>query len=377
MIPLRTLALLFLRLGVTAFGGPAAHIAMLHHEVVRRRGWISDGEYAELIAITNLIPGPNSTEMAIHVGRRMAGWPGFFVAGLSFILPAALMVTALAMVYVEYGRTPDVRTIMNGVVPVIIAVIAHATIALSRSQLTDVAGWVTAAAAAALAVAGVDELLLLVLAGIAAILTTRTPGWSLMLVSIPTLSAQAAAQSATAVSLSSLLLFFLKIGSVLFGSGYVLIAFLRADLVERLRWLTDQQLLDAVAVGQITPGPLFTTATFIGYLLRGPEGALAATVGIFLPAFVFVALTQRLLPFLRRSAIAKRFLSGVIAASIGLMAGVAVTLTRSSLTGALPIAGTVLALIVLLRWNVNSAWLLVGAGVFAWAGATYRASIGW
>jgi len=377
VIPLHTLARLFLRLGLTAFGGPAAHIAMLHYEVVRRRMWMSDEEFAELIAITNLIPGPNSTEMALHVGRRMAGWPGFFVAGLSFILPAALMVTALAMMYVQYGRTPDVRAVMNGVVPVIIAVIAHATIALGRSQLTDVAGWMTAAAAAALAIAGVDELLLLVLAGLVAILPTRTPGWGLMLVSIPTLSAQAAAQSATAVSLSSLLLFFLKIGSVLFGSGYVLIAFLRADLVERLGWLTDQQLLDAVAVGQITPGPLFTTATFIGYLLRGAEGALAATVGIFLPAFVFVALTQWLLPFLRRSAIATRFLSGVIAASIGLMAGVAATLTRSSLTGALPIAGTLLALIVLLRWKVNSAWLVVGAGVLAWAGATFRASFGW
>ena len=363
MIPLRTLALLFIRLGVTAFGGPAAHIAMLHHEVVRRRGWIEDLEFAELIAITNLLPGPNSTEMAIHVGRRVAGWPGFFVAGICFILPAALMVTALAVMYVQYGRTPDARAVMNGVVPVIIAVIAHATVGLGRSTLTDTAGWVTAIAAAMLAIAGADELLLILLGGLGALLTARGFSWSVVLLSMPTLGAQTAAAAAPAVSLSGLLLFFLKIGSVLFGSGYVLIAFLRADLVERWRWLTDQQLLDAIAVGQVTPGPLSTTATFIGYLLRGPAGALVATIGIFLPAFLFVAIAQRVLPFLRQSPVARRFLHGVIAASLGVMAAVAVTLGRSALTSVLPIAGTILSLIVLLRWKINSAWLVLAAAV--------------
>lgn len=363
MVPLRTLALLLLRLGVTAFGGPAAHIAMLHHEVVRRRRWISDEEFAELIAVTNLIPGPNSTEMAIHVGRRVAGWPGFLVAGLSFIAPAALIVSVMAMLYVQHGRTPDFRAVMTGVVPVVIAVIAHATVALARSAIADRTGWMLAVAAAALSLAGANELLLLVMAGLAAALSARVLHWMVLLAAAPALGAQVAAPAAAAVSVPSLFFFFLKIGSILFGSGYVLIAFLRADLVERWHWLTDQQLLDAVAVGQVTPGPLFTTATFIGYVLAGPEGALVATVGIFLPAFVFVALTGPLMPMLRRSPPARRFLYGVVAASLGLMASVAVALAGTSLRDPLSIAITVASIGILLRWSVNSAWLVLGGAL--------------
>lgn len=363
MVSLRTLALLFLRLGVTAFGGPAAHIAMLHHEVVRRRNWISDREFGELIAVTNLIPGPNSTEMAIHVGRRVGGWLGFFVAGISFILPAAVIVTALAMLYVQHGRTPDVRALMNGIVPVIIAVIAHATVALARSTLTNRTGWIIALTTGALSLAGVDELLLLVAAGLAAILSARILHLSFVLAFVPGLSAQALEPTAAGVSLSSLLLFFLKIGSILFGSGYVLIAFLCADLVERLHWLTDQQLLDAVAVGQVTPGPLSTTATFIGYILRGPAGAVVATVAIFVPAFVFVALTQPLMPVLRRSTLARTFLHGVVAASLGLMGSVAVALAATVLREPVPVAATIIAFVILLRWNVNSAWLVLGGAL--------------
>lgn len=368
MTPIRTLALLFLRLGMTAFGGPAAHIAMLHYEVVRRRGWLPDEEFAELIAITNLIPGPNSTEMAIHVGRRMAGWPGFLVSGVCFILPAAIIVTALAMLYVHYGRTADARAVMDGVAPVIIAVIAHATISIGRATLKDAGTWLIASATAALALAGADELLLLVVAGLVSLGTARAAALSVILPAAPALGAQVAAASASVVPLSSLLLYFLKIGSVLFGSGYVLIAFLRGDLVERLRWLTDQQLIDAVAAGQATPGPLFTTATFIGYILRGFEGAVLATVGIFLPAFVFVALAQRLMPVLRRSTAIRRFLKGVVSASIGLMAAVAVSLSIATLTGAVHLVATLVAFLILLRWRINSAWLVLAGAVLGFMG---------
>lgn len=367
MVPLRSLALLFLRLGATSFGGPAAHIGLLHYEVVRRRRWISDSEFAEFIAVTNLIPGPNSTEMAMHVGRRVAGWRGFFVAGVCFILPAAIIVGALAVVYVRYGRTPDVRSVLDGVTPVIIAVIAHATLSIAKSTLGRATSWTIAAGAMALVLAGVNELLVLALAGVAAAGAARFLAWSLVLGALPSLGAASLAPAAGTVPLAGLLFFFLKVGSVLFGSGYVLIAFLRADLVERWAWLTDQQLLDAVAVGQVTPGPLFTTATFIGYVLRGPEGAVVATIGIFLPAFFFVALTQPLLPHLRRSRLATAFLHGVVAASLGLMAAVAVALAATALTGPLPIVTAVLALVVLARWRVNSVWLMAAGALAGWS----------
>jgi chromate transporter len=365
VVPLRTLALLFLRLGLTSFGGPAAHIALLHYEVVVRRRWVSDAEFAELIALTNLIPGPNSTEMGIHIGRRVAGWPGFLIAGVCFILPAALMVAALAVAYVEYGRTPPVRTVMGGIAPVVIAIIAHATATIGRSTIRTLTGLIIAVGAGALALAGVNELLLLALAGAASGLSARALGWTIVLAAGPAAGAQGAT-AAAGVALSSLFLFFLKIGSILFGSGYVLVAFLRADLVERWGWLTDQQLLDAIAVGQFTPGPLFTTATFIGYVLRGPAGALLATIGIFLPAFVFVALTQPLLPALRRSALAQRFLHGVVAASIGLMAAVAVQLAATALRSAVPVLVAAAAFVTLARWRVNSVWLVLAGALLSW-----------
>lgn len=361
MTRLAEVARVFLLLGTTAFGGPAAHIAMMHEQVVRRRRWLTDAEFTDLIAAVNLIPGPNSTELAIHVGRRVAGWPGFVVAGLCFIVPAALIVTAIAIAYVEYGRTPDARALMAGVVPVIIAVIAHATVQLSTA-LKSLPLWVIAVASAVAAVAGVNELVLLALAGILAIVTMRARGAVAiaLLVAGSVASAAAATATAASVSLASLSLFFLKIGSVLFGSGYVLVAFLRADLVERWGWLTEQQLLDAIAVGQFTPGPLFTTATFIGYVLAGWPGAVLSTVAIFLPAFVFVAATHTLIPRLRRSPAAGAFLDGVVAASLGLIAAVAITLARSSLTSPLWIVAAAVAFLALTFLRINSVWLVLG-----------------
>ena len=366
--PLAQVSWLFLRLGATAFGGPAAHIALFHHEVVRRRKWLSDDEFGELLALTNLIPGPNSTEMAIHIGRRMAGWWGFLLAGTCFILPAAVMVWILAALYVHYGHTPDARAVMSGVTPVMLAVIAHASITIGRSTLRGPLAWVLAVVTAVVAVAGVNELVLLLTAGLASIAARRAGSMMMFAAGSALLGAQAAQPGAAAASLSGLSLFFLKVGSVLFGSGYVLVAFLRADLVERWRWLTDQQLMDAIAAGQMTPGPVFTTATFIGYVIHGTTGAVLATIAIFLPAFVFVALTQPLIPRLRASAAATAFLSGVIAASIGLIAAVAVLLVPAVLTTTAQMASAVAALLILLRWRLNPSWLLVAGALLGWVG---------
>ena len=367
-IPLAQVFWLVLRLGATAFGGPAAHIALFHHEVVRRRKWLTDDEFGELLALTNLIPGPNSTEMAIHIGRRMAGWWGFLVAGICFILPAALMVWILATLYVHYGHTPDARAVMSGVTPVMLAVIAHASISIGRSTLRGPLPWVLAVLSAVAAVAGVNELVLLIAAGLSSI-AARRGGLMMMCMSAGSalLGAQAAQPAAAAAPLTGLSLFFLKVGSVLFGSGYVLVAFLRADLVDRWHWLTDQQLMDAIAAGQMTPGPVFTTATFIGYVLHGTSGAILATIAIFLPAFVFVALTQPLIPRLRASAAATAFLGGVIAASIGLIAAVAVLLVPAVLTTTVQMAIAAAALLILLRWRVNPSWLLVAGALLGWA----------
>ena len=354
---------IFLRLGLTAFGGPAAHIALLHHEVVKRRGWIQEREFAQLLAITNLIPGPNSTEMAIHVGLRTAGWRGFLLAGICFILPAALIVGMLAEVYVRAGQTPDVSAIMRGIAPIVVALIVQATVAIGRTSLRSVRDGCIAVAAVLLSFAGVNELGLLLAGGVVALGVSRVQGMvAVSLLAGAPVAAQAVA--AAGVSLTSIGLFFLKIGSVLFGSGYVLVAFLRADLVERFGWLTDRQLLDAIAIGQVTPGPLFTTATFIGYLLQGTPGAVVATIAIFLPGFVFVAITGRLLPSLDRSAAATQFVGGVVAASIGLMAAVAIALVPDALGSPWQIGVGAIALTLLLFSKINSAWLvLAGAAI--------------
>lgn len=368
-VPLTEIARVFLLLGATAFGGPAAHIAMMHDQVVRRRAWIGEQEFADLIAATNLIPGPNSTEMAVHVGRRVAGWRGLLLAGICFILPSALIVSAFAVLYTKYGEAPDARALLAGVAPVIIAIIAQACWSLARGSLRRPALWVVAAGAAALSLAGVNELL--ILAGGALVLVASLATRRHVAIAFGVLAAAGGVQGATAatvapVTLTGLSLFFLKVGSILFGSGYVLIAFLRADLVDRWHWLTDQQLVDAIAIGQFTPGPLSTTATFIGYLLAGWPGAVLCTVAMFLPGFVLVAVTQPLVPRLRASKIASALLDGVVAASLGLMAAVAVDLARTSLAGVAPVLIACAALLVLLRWRVNSAWLVVAGAAIGW-----------
>jgi len=320
------LARLFLKLGTTAFGGPAAHIAMMEEEVVRRRGWLTHAEFLDLLGAANLIPGPNSTELAIHIGHRRAGWRGLLVAGTAFILPAMLIVMLLAWAYVRFGSLPEARGLMYGIKPVVIAVVVQALWVLGRAAVRSWLLGVVAVAAAIASAIGTPELEVLVFAGVAvasARLLQRgsrgEPGPAGGV--LPFVSAGAAGGGVAVLPFGSwpLFLVFLKVGALLFGSGYVLLAFLRTDLVERLHWLTEAQLLEAVAVGQVTPGPVFTTATFVGYLLGGVPAALTATAGIFLPAFVYVAASGPLVPRLRRSPQAGAVLDGVIAASLGLM----------------------------------------------------------
>ena len=364
-VPAAVLARVFLRLGALGFGGPAAHIALMHAEIVRRRRWISEADFLDLFAATNLIPGPNSTEMAIHIGRRLGGWAGFLIAGTCFILPAAMAVGTLAFLYIRYGQSPDARALLAGILPVIIAIVADATVQMSRTSLKTATAWIVALGSALLAFHGINELLLLVAGGAVATATrtARTARSTAVFVAALTAGlAAATAATAAPVTLSRLTLVFLKIGSILYGSGYVLIALLRADLVERRGWLTDQQLLDAVAAGQVTPGPLFTTATFIGAVLAGWQGAVAATMAIFLPAFVFVALTQPLIPRLRRSPAASAFLDGVVAASLGLIAAVVLRLGHATLLDLPSWTLAVLAFVVLTRWGFNSAWLIAVGG---------------
>jgi chromate transporter len=366
---LRDLAAVFLRLGTTAFGGPAAHIAMFEDEVVRRRGWLSRERFLDMLGATNMIPGPNSTEMAIHLGYDRAGYAGVFVAGLSFILPAALVTLGFAWAYVRFGALPETSAFLYGAKPAIIVVVLQALWRLGRTALRSTRLALAAVAAVSASALGVGELV--VLFGTAALLvavdswrrgTIAAASAFLAVGSAPTAWAAAGAGVAS-FSLGALFLFFMKVGAVLFGSGYVLLAFLRADLVERWRWLSDAQLLDAIAVGQMTPGPLFTTATFVGYVLGGGAGALVATVGIFLPAFVYVALLAPVLPRLRGSPTAASFLDGVNAASVALLAVVSWHLARSAVVDPVTVLIAVAAAVALLRFRLNSAWLVLAGGV--------------
>jgi len=370
--PLTEIGLLFLKLGTTAFGGPAAHIAMMDEEVVRRRQWLSEQEFLDYLSAVNFIPGPNSTEMAIHIGHRRGGWPGLIVAGACFIVPAAILVGILAWAYVRWGALPQAAGLLYGIKPVVIAVVLQALWKLGRSAVKTKWLAIVTFLSVALAAVGVNELLVLGIGGVLALAMhlselprRRTLLGAPMLK--PALSAAVIATGAS-VGLWPIFLIFAKIGSVLFGSGYVLLAFLRADLVERYHWLTQQQLLDAVAVGQVTPGPVFTTATFVGYILHGPSGAVAATVGIFLPAFLFVAVSAPLLPRLRASRTAGAILDGINVASLALMALVTWQLARSALVDWFTLLLGIASAAALIRYRqLNSAWLVLAAAVLGMA----------
>jgi len=360
------LAWLFGRLGATSIGGPAAHIAMMQDEVVRRRRWLSEEEFLDRLGATNLIPGPNSTELALHIGLERRGILGLLVAGGAFILPAALLSLGCAWAYVRYGALPVTGACLMGVKPVVLAIVVQALLRLTPSAARALRLRVLGAAALVGSLLGVGEVAMLFLAGgIEAV--ARGRGWTRPRDGAAAMFALPFGGFATAsvsAGVSSVFWVFLKIGSVLFGSGYVLLAFLREELVTRRGWLLESQLLDAVAVGQVTPGPVFTTATFIGYLVAGTGGAAAATIGIFLPAFVLVALSGPLVPRLRRSRLAAGFLDGVNVASLGLLAAVTLTLGRAALVDPTTVALGLAAAVLLVRFDVNASWLvLVGAAV--------------
>jgi chromate transporter len=379
----RELLRLFLRLGLTAFGGPAVHIALMEDAIVERRRWMSRERFLTLLGITNLLPGPNSTEMAMHIGHVRAGGIGLVAAGASFILPAAVMSAGLAWFYVRYEVSPPVIGMLHGLKPVVVAVVLQALWRLGRSALRTPALAAVAIAGAAISLIGGHELLVLLAGGViqaAFIAFSRGRDKTLSAAWLPgssalnsfgkgTLNAATAASAVkvtltAAPGLSQIFLVFLKIGSVLFGSGYVLLLFLRADLVQRYGWITERQLVDAIAIGQIVPGPVTTTATFIGYLIGGVPGAIVATVGIFLPAFCFVAASGPLVAVVERSPLLQAFIDGVVAASLALVAIVTYDLGRAALIDLPTVLIAVGSAVALMRYRVNPVWpVLIAAAV--------------
>ena len=366
-----------MRLGTTAFGGPAAHIAMMEDEVVRRRQWVTREKFLDLLGAANLIPGPSSTEMAIFIGYLCKGWAGFLLGGVCFIAPAMMIVIVLAWAYMRFGNLPQVTWVLYGVKPVVIAIILQALWQLGRTAVKN--GFLGALAIIGLILnfLGINILVLLFGTGVISgmrqgLIQDRARNWKPLVIMLSSVccflavayfAAGLYSTEKVTFGLLPLFLFFVKVGSIVFGSGYVLLAFLQADLVGHWHWLTTTQLLDAIAVGQVTPGPVFTTATFIGYLLAGLPGALIATAGIFLPSFIFVGVSSPLIPRLRKSAVAGAFLDGVIIASLTLMASVTYSLGRDAVID-LPTALLVLGSAVLLvRFRLNSLWLVLGGAL--------------
>jgi chromate transporter len=372
---LAEIASLFLKLGITSFGGPAAHIAMMHDEVVKRRRWMDDQQFLDLLGATNLIPGPNSTEMAIHIGFLRAGWLGLVTGGICFILPATVIVMALAWAYVKFGSSPTAGWLLYGVKPVIITIIVTALWDLGWKAVKGRFTLAVGIAVFILYLLRVNEIALLAAGGVAVMAATnirqlnRTDLKSLWL---PAFSVGLPALLAAPFSLSVLFFTFLKIGAVLYGSGYVLLAFMRADFVARLGWLTDRQLIDAIAIGQVTPGPFFTTATFVGFILGGMPGAMLATLGIFLPSFIFVAISNPLIPKMRSSSLVSSLLDGVNIASLGLMGAVTFELAGASLVDPLTVLIALVSLILIIRFRINNTWLVVGGAILGFLSAIVR-----
>ncbi len=364
----KQVALLFLRIGATAFGGPAAYIAIMQRETVRRRQWLDDQKFLDFVGAVNLIPGPNATETAMYLGLVRAGWKGYLAAGTLFILPGMVTTLALAWAYVNYGSLPQLGWILYGVKPVVLAIIIQALWDLGRKGVKDALTAVVGVAAIASYLLGLNEIALL-FAGAGVVFLFRAGGhlWRQGLLALPFLPLMPLLATHVAdgkpFSQTTLFLTFLKVGAVLYGSGYVLFAFLNSEFVVGLGWLNHQQLLDAIAVGQITPGPLATSATFVGYLMGGWPSALLATFAFFLPSFFFVAMVSRVLPRLRKSWWTGAFLDGVNVASLGLMAGVTWQLGRAGVVDWVTAALLAVALVLVFRFKVNTAWLILSGGL--------------
>jgi chromate transporter len=373
------LAKLFLKLGVTGFGGPVAHIAMIEDEVVKRRQWLTQEHFLDLLGATNLIPGPNSTEMAIHIGYIYAGWLGLVVSGISFILPAVLITGVFAFIYVSYGSVPEFSPLLYGIKPVVLAIILNAVFGLGKKALKNKQLLIIAVLVALVNYFGkVNEVITLLLGGILGMIwlhniATHSDKQTNLLITALTLGATLPKVTLTpTVSIWQLGLFFLKVGSVLFGGGYLLIAFLQGELVDQYHWLTQQQLLDAIAIGQFTPGPILSTATFIGYIISGLPGAIVATVGIFLPSFLFVVLLNPVIPWLRKSPWTRGFLDAVNASAVALMIvttlqiGVkTLDLARFPLLDLFSVFMFLIAAVLITRFRINAPWLVLGGGLIS------------
>lgn len=363
---------LFLKIGLISFGGPAASIALMEQEVVNKRSWLSREHFLDLMAATNLVPGPNAVEMASHIGYVYAGWPGLFAGGASFILPGFLASLALGWLYVQFGSLPQAEALFYGVNPAVVGIILVATYRLGRAALRDWPALALFALCFAFSLVGINEVLLLLVAGVAGVLIYARRSLQGKLGVLFLAGGTWAGVSASLPGwldhrLMKLGLFFLKVGSLLFGSGMVLFAFIQRDVVERFGWLTQRQLVDAIAVGQMTPGPVLSSATFIGYVVAGLPGALVATLGVFLPSFIIVALIGPWIPRLRRSAIALAFLRGVNAAVVALILSVAIALLRSAVVDiptALIAAG---ATLILWRFQPETFWLVLAGALIGLA----------
>lgn len=362
------IAIVFLKLGLTAFGGPATAVAMMRQEFVLKRKWLSEEEFLDFWGISNLIPGPNATELAMYIGRKYAGWPGLVAAGVFYIVPAMLIVTVMAWAYVQFGSLPALDGILGGIKPVVVAILVSALVGMLRPRLRETTGLVVAGAVFLAYLFGVGPLILL-LAGAAVMglavyfkekkqypphISVFAP-WILFFGRGEVLPA--------AFNLWRLMGVFLKAGALMYGSGYVLLAFIQDDLVDKLGWLSQAQLVDAIAVGQVTPGPLATTATFVGYLMGGVPAALLATLAMFLPGFLFAALTHPLLVKLRESGRARSFLDGVVFAALGLMAGITWQIGGAALVDPISIGVALIALFLLLRYELPAPWLILGGAV--------------
>jgi chromate transporter len=372
---LKEVALLFLRLGTTAFGGSAAYIAIMQQETVTKRGWLDDQKFLDMLGISNLIPGPSATEMALYIGLERAGWPGYLASGLLFIIPGMLVTIAVAWAYVKYATLPAVGWILYGIKPVIIAIIIKALWDLGRKGVKGPLTAITGAAAVAAYLMGLNALAIL-FGGAAVVLIFQSgkhfwqhPSSLFMLSPMLPLRLPTFAADKVPFKQTTLFLTFLKIGALIYGGGYVLYAFFNSEFVSHLGWLTHQQLLDAIAVGQITPGPVFSSATFVGYLMGGWQSALLATLAIFLPAFFFVALASRILPSIRKSWWAGALLDGVNVSALGLMAAVTWQLGRTAIIDWFTIILMILTLVLVLRVKINSTWLILGGAL---VGVAYK-----
>ncbi|MEA5550347.1 chromate efflux transporter [Anabaena cylindrica UHCC 0172] len=380
---LSEVAKLFFQLGVIGFGGPVAHIAMIEDEVVKRRQWLTQEHFLDLLGATNLIPGPNSTEMAIHIGYIYAGWLGLILAGVCFILPAVLITGILAWVYVNYGTLPQVSPLLYGIKPAVLAVIFNALWRLAKKAVKSRQLLLIAVAVGVVTlVAKVSEVIALLLGGLLGMVwlnrgnQNNPPGnqTNLLIAGLTiSVTSQVISVNAVSVPLWQLGWFFLKVGSVLFGGGYLLVAFLQGGLVEEYGWLTQQQLLDAIAIGQFTPGPVLSTATFIGYVIAGMPGAVVATLGIFLPSFVFVAALNPLIPRLRASSWTRAFLDAVNVSAVALMVvttlqlGVAtLTLSQFPYVDLFGLAIALTSAILAIRYSINAAWLVLSGSLIGW-----------